>query len=219
MTPIRFPLLLAAALAAPLVHAADAPAPDLAAATAAVTRYLADHGDFCLGKMDWPVDLSARDLRARGRDVLQMPVLERLGLVSGADATAMRVEGADVDDGATPQPVAVHRYQLTPLGEQWMREREILVAGPDGDRLVRRRDLCAAHLGLDAVVDWRKSDTADRWVATYTYVATPAPWSADPAFRQAFPMAARVLTGSREMQLKQAFRREGERWVPDGLSD
>ena len=190
-----------------------------ATAVAAVTHYLAEHGDFCLGKMDWPVELSAIDERARGRDVVQMPVLEHLGLVQSSAATAMRVEGVDIDEGAAPVAVPVRRYTLTALGERFMRDREVIVAGSQGDRLVRRRDLCVARMALDAVVDWRPAAQPDRRVATYTYVATPAPWAASPAFRAAFPMAVRVIEGSRTLRLKQAFRRVGDAWVPDGLAD
>ncbi len=217
---LKMMLAAAAALAAVAAVAAEPAAPDRAAATAAVTRYLAGHGDFCLGKMDWPVDISAIDERARGRDVVQMPVLESLGLVRSSMATALRVEGADVDEeGATPKPVAVRRYELTAFGERFVREREVVVPGPQGERVVRRRDLCAARMSLAAVVDWRPAGAPDRAVATYTYVASPAPWAAGPAFRGVFPMAARVIDGSREMQLKQAFKRVGGAWVPDGLAD
>jgi hypothetical protein len=190
--------------------------PDRATATAAVAHYLAERGDFCLGKMDWPVELSAIDERARGRDVVQMPVLESLGLVRSSTATALRVEGVDVEEGAAPKPVAVRRYELTTLGQGFTREREIVVAGPQGARVVRRRDLCVARMALDAVVDWQPAGAPDRYVATYTYVASAAPWAAASGFRQAFPMAARIIDGAHAMQLKQGFRRVGDAWLPDG---
>ena len=220
--PIPFThLVLAAALcgASLAARAADV---DRAAATAAVQHYLADHGDFCLGEMDWPVDISAIDERARGRAVLQMPVLESLGLVHSGMATAMRVEGPDMDDDhPQPKPVAVRRYELTPAGEAAMHERDIVVGGPDGDRVVRRRDLCVARITLDAVVNWKTVPTAGapEFIATYTFVATPAPWGTAPEFRQVFPMAARVLDGSHTMQLKQRFRQVDGAWVPSGLAD
>jgi hypothetical protein len=213
-------LLAAGAAFACAGAVADEPVPaDRAAATAAVARYLAEHGDFCLGKMDWPVDLSALDERARGRDVVQMPVLESLGLVQSSMATASRLEGADAEEGAAPRPVAVRRYALTASGERFTREREIVVPGPQGERVVRRRDLCVARLGLDAVIDWQPAGAPDRYVATYTYVASVAPWASAPDFRRAFPMAARVIDGARATPLKQGFRRVGGAWVPDGLAD
>jgi hypothetical protein len=217
--PLKLLLAAGAAFVVGAAAAGEPAMPDRAAATAAVTRYLAAHGDFCLGKMDWPVDLSALDERARGRDVVQMPVLESLGLVKSSMATALRVEGPGAEEGAAPVPVAVRRYELTALGEGFMREREIVVPGPQGDRVVRRRDLCAARMGLDAVVDWTPAGTPGRYVATFTYVAAPATRPRAPAFRQAFPMAARVIDGAHAMQLKQAFRRVGDQWVPEGLAD
>lgn len=216
---------VAAAALSSIATQAHALTVDRAAAAAAVQRYLADHGDFCLNEMDWPVDISAVDERARGRAVLQMPVLESLGLVASSDAMAMRIERRDDDDPhPVPQPVAVRRYVPTPAGEAAMREREIVVPNAAGDRVVRRRDLCAAHLALDEVVEWkmlpaRPDDGAPEFVATYTYVATPAPWSAAPAFRQVFPMAARVLDGSHALLLKQRFRQVDGAWVPSGLAD
>ncbi len=203
-------------------HDPAAPAlPDRAAAGAIVRRYLAEHGDFCLGKSDWPVDISAIDERARGRDVVQMPVLEALGLVRASRATVMRVEGPGLDEDAPAAavPVDVTRYELTPAGERFMRDRSELVARADGDRVVRVRDLCAAHLALADVVAVAPGDGASGFVATYTYLAQPAPWAVDPGFQRAFPMAARVLGGERRMQLKQAFAWVDGQWRPAGLAN
>ncbi len=213
------PGLVAASLQATAVAA---PAlPDRAEAAAVVRHYLAEHGDFCLGKSDWPVDISAIDERARGRDVVQMPVLEALGLVRASRATAMRAEGPGLDEDApaAPVPVAVTRYELTPAGERFMRDRAEVVARAEGDRVVRVRDLCAAHLALADVVAVTPGDGANGFVATYTYVAEPAPWAADPAFRRVFPMAARVLGGERRVQLKQAFSWVDGQWRPAGLAN
>ena len=213
-------LILALASAGVAVAAAQVPAtPDMATATAAMTRYLADHGDFCLGKMDWPVDISAIDARAHGRDVLQMPVLESLGLVRSHPATAMRVEGPGVEEGAAPVPVAVTRYELTPLGERSMREREVVMTTPDGDKRVRRRDLCAAHLALARVVAVAPGNTPRTFVATYTYEASPSDWATSADFQRVFPLAARVLGGTGQMQLKQAFAWTDGGWKPAGLAD
>ena len=211
-------LLLVLALASlPSAATESVPAPHRAGATAAVTRYLADHGDFCLGKMDWPVDISSLDQRAHGRDVIQMPVLESLGLVRSRPAAALRVEGAGVEEGAAPAPVAVRRYELTPLGERFTHEREIVVPGPEGDRRVRRADLCAAHLSLDALVGWRAD--AEGLQASYTYEVVAAPWAASADFRRVFPMAARVIDGAHRMALKQAFAWKDGAWTPAGLAD
>jgi hypothetical protein len=213
-------LMLSLALASLNAAAADAPAmPDRDAAAVAVRHYLDAQGDFCLGKTDWPVDISAIDERARGRDVLQMPVLEGLGLVHSGHATAMRVEGPGLDENSPPVPVAVKRYELTPLGERWMRQREVTVARAEGDVRVRERDLCAAHLALAEVVAVAPGAAPRSFVATYTYDATPAPWATSAEFQRAFPLAARVIDGSRRMQLKQAFAWKDGGWTPDGLAN
>ncbi len=193
--------------------------PDRDAATAVVKRYLDSHGDFCLGKMDWPVDISALDERARGRDVLQMPVLESLGLVHASAATALRVEGPGLGDDSPPVPVAVKRYELTPLGERYMRDREVTVARAQGDVRIRERDLCAAHLALAEVVAVAPGGAPQTFVATYTYDARPAPWATSADFQRVFPLAARVIVGSRRMQLKQAFAWKDGDWTPDGLAN
>ena len=211
--------LACACLGLPCAAAEAPPVPDRATAEAAVTRYLAEHGDFCLGKMDWPVDISALDERARGRDVIQMPVLESLGLVRASAATALRVEGPDAEEGGPPLPVAVRRYALTPLGARFVRDREVVVAAADGDKVVRRRDLCAAHLSLAEVVAVAPGDGARSFVATYTYEATPVAWAVTPEFQRVFPMAARVIGGAHRMQLKQAFAWSDGAWKPAGLAD
>lgn len=207
-------------LASVCCGAAEPPAlPDRGTAGAAVAHYLAEHGDFCLGKMDWPVDLSALDERARGRDVVQMPVLESLGLVRSFAATALRTEGPDVEEGAAPVSVPVTRYQLTPLGERFMREREVVVARAQGDVVVRRRDLCAARLTLDGVVAVSPGGAPGGFVATYTFDIQPADWARSADFQRAFPMAARVIGGARQMQLKQAFAWKDGAWQPAGLAN
>ena len=219
--PMKLSFLPLALAIASLACAAVEPAamPDHDAATAIVQHYLDGHGDFCLGKTDWPVDISALDERARGRDVLQMPVLEALGLVHSSAATAMRVEGPGLDDGSPPVPVAVKRYEPTPLGERYMRDRLVTVARADGDVRLRGRDLCAAHLALAGVVAVAPGAAPQTFVATYTYEATPAPWAMAADFQRAFPLAARVIVGSRKVQLKQAFAWKDGAWTPDGLAN
>ena len=213
-------MLLLLALASLSCAAAEPPAlPDRAAAAAVVARHLADHGDFCLGKMDWPVDISALDERARGRDVVQMPVLESLGLVRSFATTAMRIEGPDAEEGAAPLPVAVTRYELTSQGERFMHDREVVVARAQGDVVVRRRDLCAAHLALAEVLAVAPGAAPGSFVATYTFDIQPADWATSPDFQRAFPMAARVIGGARQMQLKQAFGWIGGNWKAAGLAN
>ena len=217
---MRLLLLVLALASLPRAATEPAPVPDRAAATAAVTRYLADHGDFCLGKMDWPVDISALDERAHGRDVMQMPVLESLGLVRSRPATALRVEGAGAGRGRARRrrwPCAA--TTLTPLGERFMREREIVVPGPEGDRRVRRADLCAAHLSLRGRRWWRRRADAESLRSRPTPTRSRRAVGSVAGFPRAFPMAARVIDGARRMQLKQAFAWKDGAWTPAGLAD
>jgi cytochrome c peroxidase len=222
-----------AAKAAAIASAPRAdPIPDLEVAAVAVRGYLATHGHLCLGKMDWPVDVSELDQRARGRDALQMPVLESLGLVHSHSATAMRVEGPHVEDeSSSPVAVPVTRYELTPAGQAWMRPRDVLVAGgPQGDRTVRRDDLCVATLDLASVKAWRpvqtvpgahvSSDAAADFVASFTYTAKAAPWGTSAEFRRVFPLLARALDGAGSMELRERFRRiDGGAWAAVGMAD
>ena len=131
----------------------------------------------------------------------------------------MRNEGADVEEGAAPVPVAVRRYELTPLGERFVRDREVVVSAADGDKVVRRRDLCAAHLSLAQVLSVAPGDAPRTFVATYTYEATPVAWAIAPDFQRAFPMAARVIGGAGRMQLKQAFAWTDGEWRAAGLAE
>ncbi len=148
-----------------------------------------------------------------------MPVLESLGLVHASAATALRVEGPGLGDDSPPVPVAVKRYELTPLGERYMRDREVTVARAQGDVRIRERDLCAAHLALAEVVAVAPGGAPQTFVATYTYDARPAPWATSADFQRVFPLAARVIVGSRRMQLKQAFAWKDGDWTPDGLAN
>src|SRR5580692_7769672 len=50
----------------------------------AVRKYLEEKGNFCLGKFEWPISVSDEDRKTGTHDALQMPVLEKLGLVVSA---------------------------------------------------------------------------------------------------------------------------------------
>src|SRR4051812_33375501 len=72
--------------------------------TAGLTAYLARRGDLCVGRASWPIDVGVDPDSARTRDGVQLPVLQRLGLVE-----ATRVTLADGHLEAT-------RYRLTAAG-------------------------------------------------------------------------------------------------------
>lgn len=78
---------------------------------AALKDYLAQRGDLCLAKTDWPIDLTQHEIDTGARNALQLPVLERLGLASST------VAEVDVkDDQEMPHRMKVRRYALTEAG-------------------------------------------------------------------------------------------------------
>jgi hypothetical protein len=181
-------------------------APNAAAMKQAVDRYLAERGHLCLGKSAWPIDVDAASVGANGagRDALQMPVLEKLGLVSSGDAVAER----RTDDGPA-KAVKVRRYSLTPAG------RAHLVDNPARGGA----DFCVARLTLDKVVGWEPpapAGSAAETVVTYTYRIDAAAWTQDREAQRVFPMVARVIAGAGTMQLKQAFTRTAGGWQAKG---
>ncbi len=50
----------------------------------AVAKFLREKGDFCLGKYTWPISVSEHDRQGRSNDAVQLPVLEKLGLVTSS---------------------------------------------------------------------------------------------------------------------------------------
>lgn len=177
------------------------PEADLSNLTAAMNAYLAKKGDLCLGKNKWPIDVPQREAGTRARNAVQMPVLERVGLVSASTAK--------VEDAKEAGEIMVTRYALTDEGKKYFHVRE----AQDGD-------FCAAHLTLDKIVGWEaRKDAKDpsAVVVTYTYRIDAAPWTGDADVQKAFPMVDRVVRGAGTMQLKQNFRRTESGWTPEGV--
>jgi hypothetical protein len=168
--------------------------------THAMNDYLARRGDLCLAKNSWPVFVTEAESKAGSRNALQMPVLERLGLVSALDATVEQVG----EDGARSAAHA-RRYDLTAQGRRYYLARAPHKT-PSGNRFAEAgHDFCAARLSLDKVVGWAPSGSsgASEAVVTYTYKVDPAPWAADAALRTVFPMVDSVIRGAGTMQLKE----------------
>jgi hypothetical protein len=199
-----FPLALLCLSALTLLTACDAPADaNRDNFSKAVTAYLAKQGDLCLAKTDWPIDVSQREIDAGARNAVQMPVLERLGLVRSAPATVQ------LKDEDTTTSVPVRRYTLTDAGRAYYRPH-----GRSG-----RSDFCAAHLSLDKVVGWDTppTGTTDRQaLVTYTYRVDPAPWTRDPEVAKVFPMVDRIVRGAGHEQLTQGFTLTAGGWVAQG---
>jgi hypothetical protein len=177
--------------------------------TRAMNQYLDQRGDLCLAKYDWPIDVSAQDFKIGSRDAAQMPVLEKLGLVSSAEAT---VERQNEDAKVT---VAVRRYQLTDVGKKYYLKRALPDLGAAGDSKQRTADFCAAKLSLDQIVGWelpKNEKSPHEATVIYTYRVQAAPWTADAEARRVFPAVARVIEGAGKAQLREAFTLTPDGW-------
>ncbi|HUO44344.1 MAG TPA: hypothetical protein VMT94_05455 [Burkholderiales bacterium] len=184
--------------------------PDQKTLTAALENYLAQHGDFCLGKYDWPIDVTALDVGARTRDAVQMPALEKLGLVASSSVTVMR------KTNETEESVPATRYALTDEGKRFYLKKDISLKTPDGQTIVHHGDFCAGKVSLARIVKWDKSASfaqdADVTVS-YTYKFAAAEWTHAPEIQKAFPMLDRLLKGEGTLQLEQHFRLLDKNWV------
>lgn len=171
----------------------------------AMQTYLAQRGDLCLAKSNWPIDVTAAESGTGSRNGVQMPVLENLGLVSASDAVGERR-----DDDGNVTTVPVRRYQLTAEGKKYYLARAPHKHEVDSRFAAAPYDFCAAKLTLDRVVGWetpkRPGATGpDEAVVTYTYQVTPAPWAKDDNVGRVFPMVYTILKGAGVMQLKETF--------------
>ena len=203
----------------PPLRNASTTAPASVGVTAAATQhrlqtaletYLESQGNLCLAKFDWPINVSERDVRAHTRDALQMPVLEKLGLVRSKHTTLRRVS----DEGHETLPA--RRYELTKAGKSFYISKEAVTEGPGGGNVEHHKDFCAAKVTLDKVVGWAKpTDRAshDETTLTYTYHIAAASWMSDPDAQRVFPMVDRVIKGAGTMKLEQRMSRTQEGWV------
>jgi hypothetical protein len=204
------------ALLLTLVLAALAGCRDQRASTAAnfargLNDYLRVRGDLCLGltKEQWPVDVwPAASPSAHDRNALQMPVLEKLGLVSSSNA----ISETTTEAGTRRTPV--RRYQLTDAGRAFYRQRPGLAGAPGVS------DFCVARLTLDRVASWQLTDRgngAQGALVHYSYRVDAAPWTADPDARRVFPMVDRVIRGAGSAELEEGFTLTADGWVANEL--
>jgi hypothetical protein len=197
-------MLIAGTLsAAALITAAHASAPALSrkAFAPAVGKYLEEKGNFCLGKFDWPISVTDADRRIGTNDALQMPVMEKLGLV---------VAAAGDDPG-------VKRYRLTDEGKKYYLVKKTVTLGPIDKPIEHAGDFCAAKLTLDKVVRWQPPTVVKgkpQTTVMYTYkIAAAAEWTRDPDIQRVFPMIHRILDGAGSVQLMQGFVWSDKAWV------
>ena len=182
-------------------HAAPAPLPHPKAFAAAVQKFLDDKGGYCLGKPDWPRLVTDMDRRRHRPDALQMPVLERLGVVSGVPA---------------PRDPTSTLYSLTEAGRKFYVDYPPN-SGTSPNAPAHPGDLCVAQLRVIKVTTWTPVHIAEGTATTmvsYTYeIAKAAPWTDDPDFRRVFPVVAEVLSSGNKLEMMLPLRWTGRDWV------
>lgn len=192
----------------------NATAPNHQALADALGKHLAQRGNVCLAKYDWPIDVSAPDFEMGTRDAVQMPVLEKLGLVVSSDGTVSRMNGEDEIE------VQAKRYTLTDAGKKFYLKTEISSTTPSGKKIEHHGDFCAGKLSLDKLVRWDKPTAVGgsrETTVTYTYKFAAAEWTLDPEIQKAFPMVNRLLKGERTLELQQRFRLSNKSWLAVNL--
>ncbi|MGO4380776.1 hypothetical protein [Pseudoduganella sp. RAF53_2] len=171
----------------------------------AMQTYLAQRGDLCLAKSSWPIDVTEAESGTGSRNGVQMPVLEKIGLVSSSGAMGERKD----DDGNVTQ-VPVRRYALTEEGKKYYLARAPHKHEVESRYATAPHDFCAVKLTLDHVVGWEMPKRPDgssggEAVVTYTYQVKPAAWAMNEDVRRVFPMVDNIIRGAGTMQLKESL--------------
>jgi len=197
-------------LAPALTGCSDKRAPTAANFARGLHDYLRVRGDLCLGLSEdqWPIDVWPGSFATHDRNALQLPVLQKLGLVASTDVVVDKATVTGVSR------VGVRRYRLTDAG------RAILVKrpGPTGGPGIV--DLCAAKLTLDEVASWELTDRGGGQrgaLVHYTYRVDAAAWTRDRDARRVFPMIDRVVRGAGSAQLEEGFTLTADGWVANEL--
>ena len=203
-------LLLGLILSWALTACSDKRAPTAANFARGLRDYLRVRGELCLGLSEdqWPIDVWPGSAAVHDRNPLQLPVLQKLGLVTASDAVVDKATVTGVSR------VAVRRYRLTDAGHAALVKRPGLAGGPG---VV---DLCAAKLSLDKVASWELTGHGGDQrgaLVHYTYDVEAAPWTRDPDARRVFPMVDRVIRGAGSAQLEEGFTLTANGWVANEL--
>ncbi|MET3497576.1 hypothetical protein [Variovorax boronicumulans] len=176
--------------------------------TAATNDYLAQRGHVCLAKYEWPITVAAG---SHAPDAQQMPVLEKLGLVSGKDVA--------VTAGSAAAAVPAREYALTEAGRKNYLQVPVVIRTTT-QTLKHPADFCAATLSLDRLIGWDPPQTRDGRTATsllFTYRIAPEPWAGAPEVLQAFPLLARAIQREGTMQIRLGVHLTPHGWVADEL--
>ncbi|HEY4080006.1 MAG TPA: hypothetical protein VGM81_04855 [Burkholderiaceae bacterium] len=191
--------------------ATDNADPTRKALTTALKTFLAQRGDICLAKYDWPIDVSARDVVAKTRDAVQMPAMEQLGLVKASEGYVVYKT-----DDRPEEEVPTRRYELTERGRSFYKTRETVSHPHTGQNLAHHGDLCAGHLGLDSIVHVDVAEgSMPRANVSYLYSFAPEAWVKNEQIRQVFPMLDTLIKGQGKQAMTQRFHFDGKAWVAD----
>lgn len=185
--------------------------PDLKQLTRAVEAFLADHGDLCLAMYTWPRDVTFQDQQAGTNEAVQMPVLERLGVVRSVEVPATGDAGAGAPVGPTK------RYSLTDKGNEYYLRKKRVILNVHSQPEEHDADFCVAHLTLNKVVRWSPPEPVHghlQTVVRYTYNIKAAPFLSDPEARKVFPMVARIVRGAGILTMTATVQLEDGKWVP-----
>ena len=203
--------LLSAALLAAAGGCRAKTDPSRADFTRGMQAYLERRGDLCLGRSHWPIDVPDRPAIAGAQDPVQLPVLERLGLVTST-VLPERV-------GGVASPFNLRRYRLTAGGRKHYIDRETrLPTSPDEPGAAARADFCVVKLTLGRVESWDVQPGAPPTaLVSYTYGADAPPWTRDAGFQRVFPAVARLLGGAGKARLVEGFTLTPEGWTANEL--
>jgi hypothetical protein len=186
---------------------AGAAQPSRQTLTRAVTHYLSDHGDLCVGKFTWPRVVTPEDRLANTNDAVQLPVLERLGLV----------ESTEISGPAAATAESGKRYSLTEKGRRYYLQKKHVTVGAHDLPVKHDADLCVARLSLDKVVKWSPPEQMHGHLETvvrYTYHINAADWMLDPQARQIFPVVDRIIRHEGNMLMSATVRLQDGKWQP-----
>lgn len=186
--------------------------------TATVNDYLAQRGHVCLAKYSWPITVPAGSPEP---DAQQMPVLEKLGLVSGKDVVVASRNAVGDAGGAPPTAATVpaREYALTETGRKHYLQVPVVIRTTT-QMATHPADFCAATLSLDRLIGWDPPQTRDGRTATsllFTYRIAPDAWATAPEVQQAFPLLARAIQREGTMQVRLGVHLTRRGWVADEL--
>lgn len=176
----------------------------------ALQKYLATQGHLCLGRFDWPIDVPATAFSMGTGDAVQLPVLQKLQLVTSTDATVQRVS----ED--RKEAVPVKRFELTRTGRVFYVSKEAITRGPDGKPIEHHKDFCAAKLSLDRIVRWDEATASDgqrQGILYYTYRVAAADWARSPEALHVFPMIDKIIRGEGKLELEQRMKLGKDGWT------